>query len=212
MRREAIDEIIAALNPTARPRPTISDLARLQVIERQVSRDTIRKAPPNEGARILLRGHPGTGKTFRLLQIGLAHAYEGLKVIFVCFNKTLGADIRRLLKLSDRLRLTEHEIDVYDVFQFAAEYTAGDELGFDHSMTHSEWGELVVEGMREAKNIGELEVYDTVLVDEAQDMEQWQLELVSLLCRERGTLCIAVGRGQELYGDGAAASAWLAGS
>jgi KaiC/GvpD/RAD55 family RecA-like ATPase len=46
-------------------------------------------------------GPPGTGKTFRLLQIGIMHARENAKVLFCCFNQVLASDINRILNLLD---------------------------------------------------------------------------------------------------------------
>ncbi len=45
--------------------------------------------------------------------------------------------------------------------------------------------------------------YETVLIDEAQDMKDWALEMLELLSTPNATVCVAAGSGQELYGQSA---------
>jgi hypothetical protein len=86
-----------ALDRTAVPKPAPSDLERLRTIEEKIRSDTRKLVPLNERRRIHFYGFPGTGKTFRLLQIGSYHARNQRRVLFACFNKTLAADFRRIL-------------------------------------------------------------------------------------------------------------------
>ena len=116
---DTIIQLIHALNPEARPSPTLTDLARLEAIERSVNKKILKDIPAGESLKVIFSGHPGTGKTFRLIHIGFSHAYTGAKVMFVCFNKTLASDIRRILSFHKSFNDLEYKFEIYDIFQLA---------------------------------------------------------------------------------------------
>jgi len=193
-----------ALNPSCVAEPAPSEYERLKQIESRVASSTIASLPVGSTVRTIFRGHPGTGKTFRLLQLGVAHAMEGARVLFSCYNKVLGADIVRLLSLSNHLDSETAVLEVQDVFGLLSGYSRS--LGLEPEADDYEaWGELVSEEV--LRKSAELPKYDLVLVDEAQDMSDWALELLSAHCEPAGSLCLAVGTGQGLYGD---SESWLA--
>jgi hypothetical protein len=193
-----------ALDFSAQPAAAPSDLEKLRIIEKDVSRRTRAEVPPGATTRILYNGHPGTGKTFRLLQIAHAHVTAGKKVLFVCFNKVLAADIRRYLSYSEQLRTAESKLRVADVFEMVVQYAAEQGITLSEGDDLEEWGVEVARDMH--KNQEALLKYDTLLVDEGQDMKQWAFEMLSLHCRPDSTICIVAGKGQELYGG---QSTWL---
>ena len=73
-----------------------SDLEKLRQIEKNVESEAKAEAPVGRRSRIMYLGGPGTGKTFRLLRIGWHHALSGKRVLYACFNKVLGSDLRRI--------------------------------------------------------------------------------------------------------------------
>lgn len=206
--KETINKINELLCPKAMPKPTVTERDKLRRIETGVTAELRKKFPPGDVRRVLFRGYPGTGKTFRLLQIGSFHAYEGRRVLFVCFNKTLASDIRRLLHFSEKLRRSPHRIEAVDIFQLATHCFRANGLEAIDGDDADAWGRMVVDELksRSKPSLGE---YDTILVDESQDMQDWQLELIHLLTRTRTTLCLACGNGQELYRDHSSALEWL---
>jgi len=173
----------------------------LRIIEDRVTKETLNEALPGSGKRIFYYGYPGTGKTFRLLQLGVAHALTGYKVLFSCFNRVLAADIRRLLSHSDKLPLAGGSLLAQDIFAIASDYADGQPAQGDYD----KWGEAVLTDMKTIADI--LPKYDTILIDEAQDMKDWSLEMLELLSAPNATFCIAGGAGQNLYGE---SSKWLA--
>lgn len=199
---EQLQALQKVLSVEARPQPAPSDLMKLQEIERRVIAEVRVDAPEEGGTRILYYGHPGTGKTFRLLETGFAHALAGRQVLFVCYNKVLAADVRRLLSHSVLLKRFDRFIQVYDVFDMLTLYAADQKIdvGDDYDM----WGELIVDEMR--KNAASLDKFDTVLIDEAQDMKDWALSMLQLFTMPNATISVAAGTGQELYGN---TSQWL---
>ena len=202
----SLDKVIVP--PDAKPQPTQSDIDRLAAIERNVAKEAIEEVPAFAGARVGFTGHPGTGKTFRLLQIGAAHADQEASVLFLCFNKVLAADIRRLLQWSSRSAGGKDQIfDVHDVFQLLRLRLEENDLGAKGEDADS-YGEVGV-GMLEELHNGEefqyrIPTYDTVLLDEAQDLKDWQIRLAELHLKDGGTFAVAIGTGQELYQGGLA--------
>lgn len=193
-------EIRDILNVKSHRKAAPSDLEKLVTIENDVSKKTLIEIPPKSGKNILYVGYPGTGKTFRLLQIGLNHATSGLKVLFICFNKTLGADINRIFSYSKILKESTGKIDIFDIFALAKTYA--NEIKPEGN--HDDWGIKVLNAVKCISK--DIPKYDTVLVDEAQDMKDWALEIASILASPSATMCVAAGSGQELYGE---SSEWL---
>lgn len=203
---EDLRKLFRAASPQV---PTISDRARLQAIEGQITKELLREFPVEGGGFAYYTGHPGTGKTFRLLSVGTAHAYAGKKVLFACFNKTLASDVRRLLSFNERLSLAEYQFDAADVFQLAKRILEMN--GFSMTMGDSpdEWGRQIVQEVTQKADNFIMDRYDTLLVDEAHDLQDWQLDLLALQAKAGATICIAVGKGQELYRDDSSATEWL---
>ncbi|MGH8071074.1 MAG: AAA family ATPase, partial [Candidatus Entotheonellia bacterium] len=204
-RPETLEQFKKALTIVGRRTAAPSDLQKLRIIEAEVSRETIKLVPLDKASRVLYYGYPGTGKTFRLLQIGMHHALAGRRVLFACFNKVLAADVRRILSFSVKLKESTGvllPVDVFDVLRTHAEEHAITEIEKDYD----EWGALITADMRQKQD--SIKTYDTILIDEGQDMKDWALEMLELYAREDTTICVAGGTGQELYGE---AGAWLKG-
>lgn len=192
----------AVAPPDAQPQPTRSDQDRLRAIERNVAKASIEGVPAFGGTRVGFSGHPGTGKTFRLLEIGAAHADQQADVLFLCFNKVLAADIRRLLQWRQSSATNDGiSFDVYDVHQLLNLLIA--ERGLERGEGDGDFdahNELVVDMLEDVRD--EIASYDTVLLDEAQDLVDWQIRLAELHLKEGGTFAVGIGTGQELYESG----------
>lgn len=186
-----------ALNPRAKQKKIPSDLERLRILSDDHRHSAVKKVPPEDGYRILFEGLPGSGKTFLMLQIGLHHAFSGRKVLFLCFNKVLASDIRRLLSQSEELRIAPGTMDIYDAWDLVGGFA--DSRNFDAKWKdHDEHAIQIVQEMKKANKT--IPPYDTILIDEAQDMKQWAYEMAELHSRYGSSWCIAAGKGQELYG------------
>ena len=211
---ESFKRVVSPLQE--KPQPIPSDLDRLRELERAVARETRNRFPAFGAAQAVYVGLPGTGKTFRLLEIGYEHANAGAKVLFICFNKVLAADIRRLLISREsvspqQLRLGDEPkdsfvLDVVDVWEVLKrrldERGLGGEFESESEPSSNEnpidvRGRNAVELLETVRN--EIATYDTVLIDEAQDFSEWQFKLAQLHLKQAGTLLVAFGRGQELY-------------
>jgi len=194
-KRADLDALVRELHVNAKPIQAPSDIERLKAIEQRVIKEERERVPPKSGQRWYYHGKPGTGKTFRLLRIGFWHAMEGCNVLYLCFNKVLGADVQRTLNFSERLALSDGCLDARDAFDVLRRFVSspvGDE-------DHDDWARTVVELMRE--QVEELKKYDTILIDEAQDLPSWAFEMAFLHAAKNATILVASGRGQEMYGE-----------
>ena len=188
------------LNPVSRQERSVTDLEKLQILERTAKKEAFKEVPPTESSKLYYTGYPGTGKTFRLLSIGINHAFEGKSVLFVCFNKVLATDIRRLISLSKKLNLTKSNLEVYDIFDLLKKHSENYRIStHDLETGHDEWAEYIVEELND--NVYDLDEYDTILVDEAQDMKEWMFKMIHCHSKQTSTFCLAGGKGQELYGE-----------
>lgn len=209
VRHDFLEEFLDLFKPAQPQVATDIDRHRLSVIEKGLNRQLVGEFPAGGSAFTVFTGHPGTGKTFRLLSIGLSHAYSNQRVLFACFNKTLASDVKRLLSYNEKLKHSRCGIDVVDVNQLAIRAFELNGLPFENTSTPDEWGEMVVRILKETIQKAIIDSYDTILVDEAHDMVDWQLELLKLHASTSATICIAMGKGQELYRDDTSALAWL---
>ncbi len=214
--QKTFEDLKRAVSPNNEtPKPIPSDMRRLRELEESVYRETQNRFPAFGSGQLVYTGHPGTGKTFRLLQIGYEHASAGARVLLLCFNKVLAADIRRMLIgrgfVNQQLRLDVEPnesfvLDVADVWdallQRLGEQGLSGEIGHDFE-TNSDSNGFDTRGRDAVELLGsvidEISVYDTVLIDETQDFREWQFDLAKLHLKPGGTLLIAHGKGQELY-------------
>lgn len=206
-----------------RPKPLESDLTKLRNLEASAYAEVKDKFPAFGNTVHAFLGHPGTGKTWRMLQVGYEHATSGAKVLFLCFNKVLAADIRRVLSGRDFIErqmglalndvpemdvvlgdeaIQKFTLDVADVWEAMQSrlHEQGLEVrddGVQGEDSFDSYGIEAVALLELARS--EIAQYDTVLVDEAQDMREWQFRLARMHLKEKGTLLVAYGRGQELY-------------
>ena len=103
---------------------------------------------------------------------------------------------------SQKVSLGAGAIDVRDAYEMLKLFTSRQKI--DISDDYDAWARLLVDEMK--GDISALNKYDTVLIDEAQDMKQWAFEMIELHGKPGATICLGAGAGQELYGE---ESEWL---
>ena len=204
------NEVCALINPEAVPNPSRTDLDRLNSIESGLRRDVVKLFPPSDSRRVIFSGKPGTGKTYRLFQVGVLHSREERRVLLTCFNKVLASEFRRTFNLISKTNLTTlqltdsgpGQLEALDIFGLARRVVTDLDLKINPEVdTFDEWGELVVSEYKSWLVRHEAALYDTVLIDECQDFKRWQLELALSLVKPLGTVVIGLGGAQELYSE-----------
>lgn len=197
---EVLKFFIENLTVTARPLPTPTELERLRQIEGRVRSGLRKEFPPSAQHQVAFKGHPGTGKTFCLLELGISYIQSGQDVLFVCFNKVLASDIRRLLSFSDTLDALPSKLEIADIFELVTPWGEQHGVSITEERDPDAWAELVVNNIR-SENPQGIPRYGALLVDEAQDMPRWAWDFLSVFLQPNASVFIADGPGQELYGE-----------
>ena len=137
----------------------------------------------------ILRGPPGTGKTTILREIALNHAREGAAVLYLCFNKVLATEQRREFQILGDKNENKGFIHSHDVYEFFKLYAG--------ILPEMDWSKKI-DKLLESENFKQLE-YDTILIDESQDLEYAVFEMLKYITKKNYSLFISYGQGQELY-------------
>lgn len=165
----------------------------VQVTEDQ--RTTLRGLLANP--RVLVEGTAGSGKTLLALEFATALSVQGSRALLLCYNKQLAAWLNEQVQGEPRLRGVPHELEVgsFHAFALSLARRAGVEFEDPSRATPQFWEEEVPLILEQALDVlgraGRAPLYDTVIVDEAQDFApDWWVTIESLT---RG------GRGGRLY-------------
>ena len=195
-RHDEIRAVAEAIDPAGSPTASRSDLERSAVLRVPVTKTSRRQnrlasyIEPGTRQPTVFHGYPGTGKTYYLLRIALEHAKAGRSVLFLCFNKVLASDIRRMLSTTGFPKEVARRIDVAHAWALRGRYSDAYVDGDDGVL-----GELPSIFADQTP----LEEYGTVCVDEAQDLPEWAFRLVDWHAESGAEWFLANGPGQELY-------------
>jgi hypothetical protein len=173
----------------------------LPTVTRPVSESKVEEDP--EDTRVRLVGKPGTGKTMKLLEYGLNSFGKGRRVLYTCYNKALSSEIRRELHQTVS-KTSPSEFIAMDIFQLSKYLENGLEKNPQSlrkpQLTKSRGYEGVFEArVKAVMKAGELDKFDVVLIDEAQDFPDYGVKLLQQLSGPETRWVIADGQGQELY-------------
>ena len=175
------------------------DRRKLEVICQKILRD--QQYADRIGSQLLLfRGRGGAGKTLRLLQIAKTlHDDFGHRILFLTYNKSLVADVRRLLSIlgiSDKVDDRTIAIRSSDSFFFGLlgayglrpSQQTGDRFPIDYPQKKQELLDLLrlsnpVEIMKERTAVDNPDCFawDFILVDEGQDWPQEEHDILFAL-------------------------------
>jgi superfamily I DNA and RNA helicase len=147
--------------------------------------------------QLVLTGPPGTGKTLRLMREGIRRANSGEDVLFVCYNKTLAAEMRR--DFAQKVpALGEGKILATHIYALVKYLLPDATLRMDNA---SEYFRHMVEAVRNqiSQEAGSVETFDTILIDESQDLSEDAIQLLKLISKPGASWLVAYGEGQELY-------------
>jgi hypothetical protein len=201
----AIQELIEILGNKSAERSDETDQQMLETFERYYRDVAQQRAPLDAISRIALSGVPGTGKTWQLLSIAKFHAEHGKHVLFLCYNHVLKTNIEQMVG-AFRKGPDYGSITVHTIFDQIGLLNATGNLGCVlHEEEFDAFADEVIQQMFMRDFLWE--TYDTVLLDEAQDLKQYVGPLLQAITLENTNIVIGVGTGQNLYLE--TAPAWL---
>jgi len=193
----AIQELVEILGNKAAERSDETDQQMLEKFERYYRDVAQQRAPLDAVSRITLSGVPGTGKTWQLLSIAKFHAEHGKNVLFLCYNHVLKTNIEQMVgafrKGPDYGRIT-----VSTIFDHIGLLNDTGNLGCVlHGDEFDTFADEVIQQMLMRDFLWE--TYDTLLLDEAQDLKEYVGPLLQSITLENTNIVIGVGTGQNLY-------------
>jgi superfamily I DNA/RNA helicase len=140
-----------------------------------------------ENDRVLVEGTAGSGKTLLALEFAIDRAFRGERVLFLCYNRNLCAWLQEQVRMDPRNLTIGRYLEVSTFHSFAKRIAerAGVEFLVPNVSEQSFWDDevpLILEQALEVlRSRKQEQVYDAVVVDEAQDFaSDWWLTIESL--------------------------------
>ncbi|NBU32772.1 MAG: hypothetical protein EBS36_06365 [Actinobacteria bacterium] len=154
----------------------------------------LNKYPFGETHIVQMSGAAGTGKTTFMIQLGMQHARVGGSVLYLCYNKALAAEVQAQVQLLRSQDTMLGHIDVYD--QFALYENIAPEVSY---MEHEATAEDVILCLKRIPQ-HEIVKYDTILIDEGQDINGDAIAVAEYLAVSDASWFVSISKGQELFG------------
>jgi len=196
----AVREALSPIGNSKNQNDTLTDEIKRAVLH---SKELALKYPPPKKYNVSFEGAPGTGKSTVLREIGLLHAAAGGTVLHVCYNKSLAADQRREYEVLKSHGIEYGLIDVFDEWElYKAIHPAWEPLIGKDLDRRFKTGTEVAQEILEAKgqsNAHPFSIYDTILIDEAQDLSNSIFQVLQYLARPSASWFASYGEGQEIF-------------
>jgi superfamily I DNA/RNA helicase len=140
-----------------------------------------------ENDRVLIEGTAGSGKTMLALEFALTLANRGERVLLLCYNRNLSAWLQEQAMHDARARHPGAGLEICTFHSCARTLARRAHVDFDVPTTGAQvfWDSEVPLIMEQALEVlrskGKPEIFDTVIVDEAQDFApDWWVTIESL--------------------------------
>jgi len=146
--------------------------------------------------KALVLGGAGTGKTFLALMKAIQFASEGYSTLVVYFNSPMAADARR--------KLRDENVTVKTFHQICIDAAKAASIAVSQGQNTKKFSEELPQVLSYALSNGLAPLYDAVVIDEAQDLEEHWLELCMLCLKDlkSGKFFVFADDNQNLYGTG----------
>lgn len=133
-----------------------------------------------QNLRVFIEGSAGTGKTF--LAMAAAAELRG-RILYVCFNKVLARYVHSVMPERPDLAITH--------FHKFGDMVLGHPFSIQRDANESEsdfWNRMDDALLMEVKKLkpGTYQLFDAIIIDEAQDLTKTQLKCLMRFCSSRG--------------------------
>ncbi len=140
-----------------------------------------------ENERVLIEGTAGSGKTLLAIEFALTLADRGEHVLFFCYNRHLCAWLQEQVRFDPRAKRACGLLEISTFHSYAHSLARRAGVGFDVPSTGEQafWDDEVPLIMEQAIEVlrarGQANLFDAVVVDEAQDFApDWWITIESL--------------------------------
>lgn len=196
----AVREALAPTGGSKNRNDTLTEEIRRAVVH---SKQLALTYPPPRKYNVSFEGPPGTGKSTILREVGLLHAAAGGAVLHVCYNKALAADQRKEYAVLKTQGIEYGSIDVFDEWElYKAIHPSWDAYtGKDLERRFKREDEIAQE-ITDSKGKPDSHpaaIYDTILIDEAQDLSDSIFQVLLYLARPTASWFTSYGEGQEIF-------------
>ena len=147
-----------------------------QELKKYTSEQLIALDAMEENKQVVFSGPAGTGKTLLAIEAARRATANGSKVLFICFNKQLSNMLR------DELR-NLGTVEITTLHSFFMHLTELDLPSNNGNFWNEELPQLAINKLFE---MSEPPKYDVLIIDEAQDILQWQYLEILDLCLVNG--------------------------
>jgi hypothetical protein len=143
--------------------------------------------------RLRVKGAAGSGKTLAAMEFFRAAEQRGERAALICFNRPLGDALRSQLGQADHVgnfhALARRWLEGYAGIPFEVERTRTDQNTY--------WNEVIDQLIEHSDALPK---FDTLILDEGQDLEGDWWELLRLLITDEGRVLWLEDPEQDLYG------------
>ncbi|MEI7948421.1 MAG: AAA family ATPase, partial [bacterium] len=142
-------------------------------------------------------GGAGTGKTMLAAWLASKLAREGHRVLLLCYNRVLGAELKS--------QFSRPNLKVSTYFQYALEYIKLAHMEFpkfsrEEDVFEEKIPSIFCEAICYLKKIGAAPAYDYIFVDEAQDFNMfWWATLLEIMDEYKTKIFLFADSNQSLY-------------
>jgi ATP:corrinoid adenosyltransferase len=143
---------------------------------------------------ICVQGPAGSGKTVIAYNKALLYAEQGLKVMYVCFNKTLAGELRNRMRTQNIERNLTPE---FTHFHYWAGRLAESNPTYNADRTIDDFFNTYIPN--KAKEMIQEPSYDVIIVDEGQDFRENWLELLNKALKKEGRFLLFMDENQDIF-------------
>ncbi len=150
----------------------------------------------DQNQNICVQGPAGSGKTFIAYNKAIEYAEQGLKVLFVCFNKALATELRNRFRSNTKISPQDFHIE-FTNFHFWALRLAEKNPTYVKEKSSDEFFNTYIPN--KAKEIIQDPEYDVLIIDEGQDFRENWIDVLNKGLKKDGRFLFFMDENQDIF-------------